>query len=37
LTIEDKEGRILWERNEILERWREYAAELYKGEDAELL
>lgn len=35
LTIEDKSGKILWERNEILERWRDYCAELYNEESPE--
>lgn len=33
-TIEDKDGKILWEDQRIIERWRQYCEELY-NDDAE--
>lgn len=36
LTIEDKNGNILWEQEKVLERWREYCTELYQEEPTAL-
>ena len=35
-VIKDKDGNILSERNEVLERWKEYVEELYGDEDKSL-